>query len=69
MAKRKHKKLDTSHRKGITIIELFDRFPNDETTEKWFECTRWGIKRESLCCPRCGSVKVNSTKTKKPMPY
>lgn len=69
MAKRKHKAPGKSHRKGMTIMELFDRFPNDEAAEEWFESTRWGIRRESLCCPRCGSVRVNPTETRKPMPY
>ena len=64
------KALGKSHRKSISIIELFEMFPDNETAEKWFETTRWGKDNEHICCPRCGSVKVNETENrKKPMPY
>ena len=40
------------HRKGMTIIELFEKFPSDEAAEEWFEEQRWG---GSPTCPSCGS--------------
>ena len=30
------------YREGISLIELFERFPNDATAERWFEGQRWG---------------------------
>lgn len=54
------------HRKGLTIIQLFKLFPNDEAAEKWFEKQRWGKDRG---CPDCGSVNTVETKNRKPMPY
>ena len=30
-----------SHREGISIMELFEMFPDDATAEKWFERQRW----------------------------
>ena len=54
------------HRKGITIIELLQLFPDDKTAEAWFVEQRWGDK---ICCARCDSENV-ATKTKHPtMPY
>ena len=59
-----------SHRKGISIIELFSMFPDDAAAEKWFEITRWGANLEGFCCPRCGSMdKVSAVPSGKPMPY
>ena len=41
-----------SYRKGLTIIELFKMFPDNKTTESWFEEQRWP---DGLVCPECGS--------------
>ncbi|MCY3833502.1 MAG: IS1595 family transposase [Chloroflexi bacterium] len=43
------------YRKGITLIELFQLFPDDSTAEQWFIETRWpyGIR-----CPHCDSDNV-----------
>ncbi len=57
------------YRKGISIIELFQLFPDDQSAEKWFESVRWGDDKEHLCCPRCGSVRVSEAPLRKPMPY
>ena len=55
-----------SHRKGISIIDLFKMFPDDKTAEQWFEAQRWpnGIRH----CPDCGSDQTGPT-THKTMPY
>lgn len=54
------------YRKGISIIELLQMFPDDETAEQWFVEQRWG---EKICCAHCDSDNV-ATKTKHPtMPY
>ncbi len=55
-----------SHRKGITTIELFQLFPDDEAAEKWFEDQRWP---EGRFCPDCGSTRTVETKNRKPWPY
>ena len=55
-----------SHRKGISIIDLFKMFPDDQTAEQWFEAQRWpnGIRR----CPDCDSDQTGLT-THKTMSY
>lgn len=55
-----------SHRQGITLIDLFQMFPDDETAHKWFEKIRWS---DGIECPHCGSDKVREKKSRKPMPY
>ena len=54
-------------RKGMTIIELFAMFPDDETAERWFEEQRWG--KEGPACPECGSCRYAVIKNRNPMPY
>lgn len=55
-----------NYRKGISLIELTRRFPDDEAAEQWFVKTRWP---DGVCCPECGSVNVQERKTRKPQPY
>ncbi len=54
------------HRKGISIIELFQLFPDDKTAEEWFVQSRWpnGIK-----CAYCDSENVNTKCAHKTMPF
>ena len=52
-------------RKGLTIIELFEMFPNNETAEEWFERQRWG---DSPRCPTCNSEHVSKS-THRTMKY
>ncbi len=54
-------------REGMTIIDLFDMFPDDETAERWFEHMRWGEGGPG--CPECGSCRYAVVKNRKPMPY
>ena len=54
-------------RKGLTIMELFEMFPDDETAERWFELQRWG--EEGPACPGCGSCRYAVIKDRNPMPY
>ncbi len=42
-------------RKGISLIEIMRRFPDDATAEAWFIQQRWP---EGAHCPHCGSVNV-----------
>jgi len=54
------------HREGITLMELYDMFPDDKTAEAWFVKTRWP---DGIRCGHCDSERV-TTKTKHPrMPY
>ena len=55
-----------AYRKGITIIELAQMFPDEEAARKWFEEIIWpdGLRY----CPECGSVDTHECSHKK-MPY
>ena len=55
-----------SHRKGMTLAELFRQFPDDATAERWFAEQRWP---EGPHCPYCGSTNVQSGAKHKTMPY
>ena len=48
-----------SYRKGMTLMDLFDKFPDNDTAEKWFIETRWP---GGLRCPRCEGERVAPTK-------
>ena len=61
-----HKAPGKSHRKGLTLAELFRMFPDDPTAERWFAEQRWP---EGLHCPYCGSTNVQSGAKHKTMPY
>ena len=57
-----------STRKGISLPELFRRFPDEEAAEKWFEQVRWG--EIGMYCPHCGSMDdVHKRKNRRPMPW
>ena len=57
---------DLSLYKGLTVIQLFQMFPDDEAAEAWFEAQRWGDGRH---CPDCGSTDTVPVKNRLPMPY
>ena len=61
-----HKAPGKSHRKGLTLAELFRMFPDDATAERWFAEQRWP---EGPHCPYCGSTNVQSGAKHKTMPY
>ena len=46
-----------SHRKGISLNQLFKKFPDDEAARKWIEASRWP---DGPLCPHCGSANVQS---------
>ena len=59
-----------SSRKGISLIELFQMFPDDDSSERWFEECRWGKARVPDECPMCGATdKLHQVKSRKPLPY
>ena len=53
-------------REGITVIELMDMFPTEETATLWFEDVVWNGER---CCGKCGSLRTGEVPNAKPMPY
>ena len=53
-------------REGISLIKLFEMFPDDAAAEAWFIHTRWP---SGMACPRCGSVDVNDKAKHKTMPF
>ena len=54
------------YRKGISLREIFRRFPDSDTAEKWFAKERWG---DTPWCPYCGSENVQTGAKHKTMPY
>ena len=50
----------------ISLFEIFERFPNEESARQYFETKRWSGK---TVCPHCGSETVSECKDHKPMPY
>ena len=56
------------YRDGVTLIDLFNMFPDEDAAELWFEMDRWGDT--GLYCPRCGSFdKVSMVPSGRPMPF
>ena len=54
-----------SDREGMSLSELFRRFPDDDAAKKWFEQERW---RGEAFCPHCGSFNVRHNNHKS-MPW
>ena len=55
-----------AHRRGITLKELFKRWPNDAAAEKTFVKWRWP---KGIGCPHCGSMNVLTKSKHRTMPY
>ena len=57
-----------SHREGISLVDLFNMFPDEAAARQWFEATRW--PNGERYCPHCGSMdRVQTVPKEKPMPY
>ena len=54
------------YREGLSTRHFFKMFPDDKAAENWFVEQRWP---EEVCCPRCGSVNVQTGCKHKMMPY
>ncbi len=50
-----HKIQGRHYRKGITLNDMFQMFPDDATAEKWFMEVRWP---DGVYCPVCGLTNV-----------
>ena len=61
-----HKAPGKSHRKGISLIEIMRKFPDDATAEAWFLERRWP---SGIVCPHCGSANVQTGAKHKTMPF
>ena len=55
------------YREGMTLADLFRRFPDDTAAEKWFTDVRW--PGGDISCPHCGSVNIQNGTAHKTMPY
>ena len=55
-----------AHRSGISLVKLFEMFPDEKSAREWFESCRWP---EGVRCARCNSSVVNKVKSGKPMPW
>ena len=55
-----------SHRKGISLMELAEMFPTEQSAVEWFESIYWP---EGRCCGHCGSTRTKEVPNKSPMPY
>ena len=55
-----------AHREGISLMELADRFPTEESARQWFEDQRWP---DGTRCARCNGDNVSPVASGKPMPY
>ena len=53
-------------RQGVSLIELMEMFPDEETATRWFEDCLWSGNRR---CGKCGSVNTRPVPNAKPMPY
>ena len=54
------------YRKGITLVELFQMFPDDATAERWFVQSRWP---DGIVCPYCDSDNINDGASHATMPF
>ena len=54
------------YRNGLSLIELMERFPDEETATQWFEVQVWPDGR---CCSKCGATETTVAPDAKPMPY
>ena len=55
-----------SFRKGISLIELFEMFPDENSAQAWLEEQRWP---DGVQCIHCESKNVTAVASKKPMPW
>ena len=53
-------------RKGVSLVDLFDMFPDDEAAKDWFTQTRWP---NGVACPNCGSTNINDHANHPTMPF
>ena len=62
----KQKAPGKAFRVGISLIELGEMFPDEQTARQWFETQRWP---NGPICPDCDSADTAPIPREKPMPY
>ena len=55
-----------SERSGLSMLQLFEIFPDEDSARKWFEGIIW---KKGRYCGHCGSTETSVVKSEKPMPY
>ena len=55
-----------SYRQGLALLEIADKFGNEEDARKWIESKRW---KNGPHCPHCGSYNVQSDINHKTMTH
>ena len=53
-------------REGLSVIELADMFPTEDSAKEWFEFLIWSTGRY---CPRCGSTETTVAAATSGLPY
>ena len=61
-----HKTPERHSEKNLTLMELFQRFHDDATAERWFIECRWP---DGIHCAYCDSGNINAHATHATMPY
>ncbi len=56
-----------SHRTGISLMELAERFPTEDAARVWFESIAW--PEGEIACLKCGSLNAYRVNSGKPQPY
>ena len=51
-----HKAPGKSDRKGLTMVQLCDMFPDENSARQWFESRVW---QDGRYCPQCGSTRTH----------
>ena len=54
------------YRVGISLLELYEMFPDEQSAVDWFESIYWPDGRK---CGHCGSEKTSCVPNQTPMPY
>ena len=55
-----------SHRQGISLLELGEMFPNEDSARTWFEAQRWP---DGVRCPRCDTSNTSPVPNARPAPW
>jgi len=55
-----------SYRKGLTLVEVVQKFATEEAAEAWFTQQRWP---DGVICPHCGGERISEIASRKPQPY
>ena len=55
-----------SYREGVTVMQLADMFPTEDSAREWFESKIWPDGRH---CPTCKSTETIECRGNPPLPY